>query len=157
MQQILKRLEIIKAAISLEDEETIALHLSKIRSMGEQAEGLDDIFISLDRLDYPRALSRIANFLERHSAVTTYNDPEIAALKMELHGLERRLVDLRGERDECLHAVNDFNRCYNLRLGEILSKILKLKMMIAGAAEAAYTGIEEEVRKKLEEAKEEAR
>ncbi|PID77541.1 MAG: hypothetical protein CSB24_00870 [Deltaproteobacteria bacterium] len=156
MQQILKRLEIIKAAISLEDEETIALHLGKIRSGGEQAEGLDDIFISLDRLDYPLALSRIAAFLARHSAVTTYNDPEVAALKMELQGLEKRLADLRGERDELMHSIGDFNRQYNLRLGGVLSEIFKLKMMIAGAAEAAYTGIEEEVREKLKETREKA-
>ncbi len=146
MQQLLKRLEIIKAAISLEDNETIALHLGKIRDRKQHDPALGDIVARLDRLDYPQALTLIGDFLNRHSAVAAYTDPEIAALKMELQGLEKRLADLRGERDDCVYTLNDFNRQYSLRLGGVISKILKLKMMIAGAEEAAYTGDDEVLR-----------
>jgi cystathionine beta-lyase/cystathionine gamma-synthase len=43
MHRLMKRLEIIKAAISLGDEETIALHVSKVRGMAEETEGLKAI------------------------------------------------------------------------------------------------------------------
>ncbi len=156
MQQLLKRLEIIRAAISLEDEETIALHLGRIRGLEGQDDGLAEICTRLDVLDYPQALALIDDFLTRHNAVTTYNDPEIAALKMELQGLEKKLADLRGERDEFLHSINDFNRQYSLRLGGVISEILKLQMMIAGAEEAAYLGDDEELRQEFSRAKEQA-
>lgn len=81
MQQLIKRLEIIKAAISLEDEETISLHVEKIRCRAGEVEELTIILSCLDTLDYPEAFSHITTFLNTHSAVTTWSDPEVAALK----------------------------------------------------------------------------
>ncbi len=157
MQQLLKRLEIIRAAISLEDEETISLHLGKIRGMEAQNDDLGEILACLDTLKYLQALILIGDFLARHRTVTAYNDPEISALKMELRGLERFLADLRCERDEYLHTINDFNRQYSLQLGDVVSEILKLQMMIAGAEEAIYVGDDEELLRKFSETKREAR
>jgi hypothetical protein len=156
MQQLLKRLEIIKAAISLEDEETISLHLEKIRCRAGEVEELTAIFSCLDALDYPEALSHITTFLNIQSAVTTWSDPEVAALKLELQGLERRLIRLSGERDEFLHTIEGFNRQYSVRLGEIISQILKLQVMLAGAEEAKHIGDNEETRKGYEKAKKKA-
>lgn len=98
MLRLLKRLEIIKAAISLEDEETIALQVSKMRGVNEETEGLKAILADLDSLDYPAALTRIDDFLNLNVAMLVYADPEVTALKMELRGLERRFAGLSAER-----------------------------------------------------------
>ena len=156
MHRLMKRLEIIKAAISLGDEETIALHVSKVRGMAEETEGLKAILANLDSLDYPGALTRIEDFLIINVAVSVYADPEVSALKMELQGLERRLAEMNSERDEVLHVLGDFNRQYSLRLGGIISEILKLQMMIAGAAEAKHFNDEEDVRARFEQARKQA-
>jgi hypothetical protein len=71
-----------------------------------------------------------------------YIDPEVAALKMELQGLERRLATLSAERDEILHVLEGFNRLYNVRLGGIISAILRLHMLRARAALASSQGDE---------------
>ncbi|MBM9519976.1 J domain-containing protein [Desulforhopalus vacuolatus] len=153
MQQLIKRLEIIKAAISLEDEETISLHLEKIRCRAGEVEELTVIFSCLDALDYPEALLHITTFLNTQSAVTTWSDPEVAALKLELQGLERRLTRLSGERDEFLHTIDGFNRQYSMHLGKTISEILKLQVMLAGVEEAKHIGdkIYEKAREKAQE------
>ncbi|MBM9519979.1 hypothetical protein JWG39_09135 [Desulforhopalus vacuolatus] len=156
MQQLIKRLEIIKAAISLEDEETISLQVDKIRCRSGEVEELTLILSCLDTLDYPEALSHITTFLNIHTPVTPWGDPEIAALKLELQGLERRLILLSGERDEFLYTIDGFNRQYSVCLGEIISQILKLQVMLAGAEEAKHIGDNEETRKEYEKVKEKA-
>lgn len=156
MHRLIKRLEIIKAAIGLEDEDTIALHVNKIRGMAEEADGLEAILANLASLNYPDALTRIEDFLKLNMAVSVYADPELAALKMELQGLERRLADLSAERDEAVHVLGSFNRRYSLRLGDLISEILKLQMMIAGAAEAKHFNDEEDLRARFEQARKQA-
>lgn len=146
MQQLMKRLEIIKAAISLEDEETITLHLGKIGGAADAFPGLESILSHLAALDYAMALRLISDFLHRNAAVSVFADPETAALKMELQGLERRLARLSAERDEVLHVLDEFNRLYSVRLGGLISEILKIQMMIAGAAEALHDDDQAEIR-----------
>ncbi len=140
MQQLMKRLEIMRAAISLEDEETIALHRERLVQMADESVDLCEILNSIDVLDYPDALQRITDFLNQHVAVAVYNDPEVSALKMELQGLERRLTALSAERDEILHVLEGFNHLYNVRLGGIISAILRLHMLRARAALAGFQG-----------------
>ncbi len=160
MQQLIKRLESIKAAISLEDEESIALHLDKIRSKGAEIEGLPAIIICLDAFDYMQALGRISDFIEKHRGSEPQGDIESAALKMEMHGLESKLMELSIKREEFLYAVSNFNRQYSLRLDAAILKILKLQIMIACVKEAEYLGDEEwyakyeKYRKKRQEAQE---
>lgn len=67
--------------------------------------------------------------------------------KLELQGLERRLTRLSGERDEFLHTIDGFNRQYSVCLGDIISEILKIKVMLTGAKEAKHIGDNEETRK----------
>ncbi|SFL89126.1 hypothetical protein SAMN05421830_108140 [Desulfomicrobium norvegicum] len=61
MRRLLKRLEIIKAATFLEDEETIALNVSKMCGTAEETEGLKAILADLDSLNYPGAFISILN------------------------------------------------------------------------------------------------
>lgn len=124
--QILKRLELIKTSIAIEDQEIIELQIAKLQAM----EIDDDVQIIITKLsdnDYATAIADIESYIARYSGVVIYEDKEIGALKMELKVLEQKLQELSEEKNEFLNEINDFNIQYNLQLGEFIRKILELK------------------------------
>ncbi len=126
MQQILKRLELIKTAISIEDEEIIELQVVKLETL-DVDEDIVEILQLLKGSDYATGLSKIESYVQRHIGVVVYVDKEISALKLELKALESKLQTLSEEKTEYLNDINEFNVQYNLHLGGLIQKILKLK------------------------------
>ncbi len=126
MQQILKRLELIKTAISIEDEEIIELQAHKLQTMRTDAQ-VEEILTAIRDKDYSRVMMEIETYTEQHNGLVVYEDGELQGLKLELKALERKLQELSARRDEYLSEIHDFNLQYHLRLGEAIQKILKLK------------------------------
>jgi len=126
MQQILKRLELIKTAITIEDEEIIELQVLKLKTFTID-EQVENILQLLEVDEYAGALVCIEEYTQKYSGVVVYEDKEIGALKLELKVLEKKLQALSEEKNEYLNDINVFNVEYNLQLGEIIRKILKLK------------------------------
>ena len=154
MHQILKRLELIKTSIAIEDHEIIELQVSKLSTMGID----DDVKGILNKLynsDFGSVIADIENYLMRYSGVVVYEDKEIQGLKMELKVLENQLQEMSEQKSEYLNELNEFNTQYTLRLGELIQNILKIKKEIQyrffKAKEDAFQSIMEE----YEEAKEE--
>ncbi|KAE9782021.1 DNA repair protein, partial [Escherichia coli] len=89
----IKRLEIIKNAIELEDDDIIQSQLVRLKS-----EAFDDelliIVAALEAKNYTTAMAAIARWLQSQRAVTQWRDPQMAASKLELKALEERLRDL---------------------------------------------------------------
>jgi len=125
MTEILKRLELIKTAIAIEDEEIIELQISKLKK-SDTDDKLKNILEMLYESDYGKAMVAIDNYLLKNEGLVVYDDKELQGLKLELKVLENRLHELNVERDEYQNSVNEFNTQYNLSLGDLIKNILAL-------------------------------
>lgn len=146
MQTLIKRLQIIQAAIALGDEELLAAQIQTWQAAwadspinSDNAEGGDDdsrnalagIDAALSAVDYALADNLISQLIVQRSTLAVYQDSEVTALKMELSALERQCAELSHDHAETVHRIEGFNRDYTLRLGATLAEILKLQMMVA--------------------------
>lgn len=124
--KILKRLELIKTAISIEDEEIIELQVIKLNAI-ECDEKVVAILHKIENEDYVSVIFDIEAYIQNYNGLVVYEDKEVQGLRLELKVLERKLQELSAEKNECLNDINDFNVQYHLHLGEIIQKILNLK------------------------------
>ena len=129
MTQILKRLEIIKSCITIEDEEIIELQVMKLSKM-QIDDDVKTILLNLENLDYSSAVVGIESYLKRYSGVVKYIDTEAQGLKLELKTLELKFQELVEQKTEYLNDIEEFNREYNLHLGDLIKDILNLKKEI---------------------------
>ncbi len=124
--KIIKRLELIKSLISLEEEDEISLHVSKL----EQAEitpDLSNIIIFLKEKSYSKAAISIEFFINQHSGLSVYIDPEIDGLKLEAKSLEAKLNKLSDEKADLEKLIHEFGVRHNKELGELILMILKFR------------------------------
>jgi len=126
MQQILKRLEIIKTGITIEDMDIITLQLEKLKSLDIDDE-IKSILEKINDNDFGIVVKEIEAYLGRFSGLMVYEDEEVVGLKLELKVLEDKLQKLSEHRNEYSNDINEFNTQYNLILGEIITKILDLE------------------------------
>ena len=129
MNEILKRLEIIKSSIAIDDEDIIELQVMKLNKLSPNIE-IKNIISKLENHEYSSALFDIENYLKRYSSVVEYIDTEVQSLKLELKSLENKLQTLSEQKIEHLNDIEEFNTLYNLHLGELLKDILNLKKEI---------------------------
>jgi len=126
MQQILKRLELIKTSIALEDEEIIELQIIKIKTLSYDSD-VADILNILDVNDFSLALNAIEIYINKNTGLVAYEDKELQGLKLELKVLERNLQSLAERKNDCDTDIEDFNREYSLKLGDVIRRILGLR------------------------------
>ena len=144
MKQILKRLELIKTAIDIDDEEIIELQILKLKKL-EVDDAVLTIINKLENLDYGSVVLDIETYLSRYSGVVAYEDKEVQGLKLELKSLEKKLQTLSEQKREYLNDIDEFNTLYHLKLGALIQEILKLKKEI----------LEKEIQSKKQKFKEE--
>lgn len=154
MHQILKRLELIKTSIAIEDEEIIELQIAKLSPMGVDAD-VKNILEKLSNHDYGSVIADIESYLVRYSGVVVYEDKEIQGLKLELKVLENQLQELSEQKNDYLNELNEFNTQYTLRLGELIQNILNLKKEIQYRFYKAKEAVFQSIMEEYEEAKEE--
>ncbi|AJJ64663.1 coiled-coil domain-containing protein [Yersinia aldovae] len=130
MKKLIKRLEIIKSAIELEDDDIIRQQLSYLKSEPQDAV-LVSIAIAIEQGKFTHALDAISTWLGSKQAVTHWQDVELSACKLELKALEEQLRELIVQRDERLQLLDDFNDLYLVRLGPLMKKILHLRKQLA--------------------------
>ncbi|MFA3761080.1 DNA repair protein [Yersinia sp. 2466 StPb PI] len=130
MKKLIKRLEIIKSAIELEDEDIIRQQLPYLKSESQDAV-LAFIAMEIEQGKFTHALDAIAAWLASKQAVTQWQDLELAACKMELKALEEQLRELIDKRNERVQLLDDFNDLYLVRLGPLMNKILQLRKQLA--------------------------
>jgi len=126
----IKRLEIIKNAIELEDDDIIRSQLKRLKE-----EAFDDDLLSivaaLEQKNYTAALRATPPGLQSPRAVTPWRDPQLAASKLELKALEERLRDLIDRRNARVQQLDEFNDLYFSRLGPLMQQILALRKTLA--------------------------
>lgn len=76
-------------------------------------------------------MQNISAWLQAQRALSTWQDPSVAASKLELKALEAQLRDLIDKRNARVQILDDFNDLYHLRLGPLMSRILELRQQLA--------------------------
>ena len=126
LSKIIKRLELIKSLILLEEESEINTHTLKLSQFAANKE-LQNILTLLDQKSYGKAVPAIETFINQHHQVAIYIDPEIEALKLEAKVLERELNDLSDEKADLEKMIHEFGVRHNNELGELILKILSFR------------------------------
>ncbi|WP_171922295.1 DnaJ family molecular chaperone [Salmonella bongori] len=130
MKKIIKRLEIIKSAIELEDEEIIRQQLIHLKNEPQDAV-ITTIVQAIEARRFSDAMQNISAWLQAQRALSTWQDPSVAASKLELKALEAQLRDLIDKRNARVQILDDFNDLYHLRLGPLMNRILELRQQLA--------------------------
>jgi hypothetical protein len=134
---ISKRMEKLKGAIELRDEDDIDFEIKKIyKSFPESSvpttlEGINQILALVKQKAYSEAMRLLLAWLDRYKALTIYQDPEINALRLEIYALELQISSLQDEKSEIEKNIRTFEIKHNHVLGEIILKILDLRKLIA--------------------------
>lgn len=123
---IIKRLELIKALISLEEEHEVSNHVEKLRALENNAE-LGTIIECLSEAKWVEAINEIEAFTKRFSGLNQYVDPKVTAIKLEVKNLENSVGSLQSEIAETEKTINQFLLAHNQHLGPVIIKILELK------------------------------
>ncbi|WP_417643105.1 DNA repair protein [Enterobacter kobei] len=126
----IKRLEIIKNAIELEDDDIIVSQLTRLKKEAFNDELLA-IVAALEEKNYTAAMTAITAWLQSQRALTQWRDPQVAASKLELKALEERLRDLIDRRNARVQQLDEFNDLYLNRLGPLMTQILQLRKNLA--------------------------
>jgi hypothetical protein len=124
--KIIKRLELIKSLISLEEEDEITAHVAKLQQLILPPE-LENLVNFLKEKSYSKACIVIEVFINQHHNLTIYNAPEIEGLKLEAKSLEARLNKLSNEKADLEKLIHEFGVRHNKELGELILKILKFR------------------------------
>lgn len=130
MNKPIKRLEIIKNAIELEDDDIVQSQLVRLKKEPLD-EALSAIVQALEARRYADAITAISAWLQSQRALTAWQDPQIAASKLELKTLEAELQDLVDRRNARIQRLDDFNDLYMTRLGPLMTEILRLRKVLA--------------------------
>ncbi|MCE9540097.1 MAG: DnaJ domain-containing protein [Bacteroidetes bacterium] len=125
-QKIIKRLELIKNLISLEEEEEIVSQILKLQTL-QLSDEVKSIVTHLQAKAFSKAVVAIETFINNRQQVTFYIDPEIEALRFEAKTLEAQLQQLSDEKAELEKLIHEFSVRHNRELGELILKILQYR------------------------------
>lgn len=145
LQKIIKRLEIIKSLVLLEEGDEIELQISRLKKLDIPTEVLG-IIIDLQNKSFGNAINKIEDFLTTNNQVAFYIDPEIEALRLEAKGLEKQIQQLNDEKAELDKLIFEFGVRHNQELGELILKILEFRKV-----KTKGTPQEEEAKKDYED------
>jgi len=123
---LLKRLEIIKNAISIEEEDLIFMQVEKLKQL-KLDEQTNIIVQLIESQQFENVIQLIEQYKQDHTGISVYEDHAIQGLKLELKILEDSVNHLSDEKLECQRQINHFNSEYMLRLGDLINAILKLQ------------------------------
>ena len=124
--KIIKRLELIKSLIALEEESEINNHVSKLREFSADKE-VGIIISFLEQKAYSQAMPAIETYINQHRQLTIYTDPEIEGLKLEAKSLEAELNNLSEEKADLEKLIHEFGVRHNNELGQLILKILSFR------------------------------
>jgi hypothetical protein len=123
---IIKRIELIKTLISLEEEEIIAEQIIKLEEF-QSNEKVNELIILLKQKSYGEAIKQIEIFITLHKQLTFWKDPEIDALKLEAKSLEVEINNLSDNKADLEKTVHEFGIRHNQELGNLIIKILQFR------------------------------
>ena len=130
---LLKRLEILKNAIALQDVEDINIQSAKIEKLTASFTDLDIILEAgwilerVNKMAYGDAMQQISVLLYRFTSVALWANPEVQGLQAEINLLATQINSLESEIGDIEKVIHEFDQRNTLELGEIAIKILTFK------------------------------
>jgi phosphatidylserine/phosphatidylglycerophosphate/cardiolipin synthase-like enzyme len=98
LNKIIKRLEILKNYILLEDIEELDKETTKLKEY-EFNNDLFEIIQFVLNNEYASSIKKIQSFISKNQQLSIWTDPEIAALKLEIKNLENFIHVNEGEKN----------------------------------------------------------
>lgn len=135
--KIVIRLETLLNVIKLEDLEDINYQIDKTKSLipknhsDKKIDTLSTILNHCSKKEFSQAVVLIQNFTGEFKKISIYNDPEIPALQLEIRSLEYQISSLSDEKTDIEKNIRNFELKYNEELGELITKILHYKKVVA--------------------------
>lgn len=126
LKKVLKRLELIKILVSLEEVDELNVHISKLEEQILSSD-IETIVDYLKKKSYNEALKLIEVFINMHNNLIVFNDPEINNLKLEIKTLEAEVSHLLDKKADLEKLIYEFGIRHSKELGEILVKILQCR------------------------------
>lgn len=126
IESILKRLEIIKNFISLEEVDSIRREVKKLENYSFNND-LNEIIIDLQAYRFAKGISKLQAFISNYNAITIWNDPHLFALKLEIKNLENKINAYDNERSDINKTILEFQNRHAKELGELILEILSLQ------------------------------
>lgn len=149
--KLLIRLETLLNVIRLEDEDDILYQIKKINGLllESSTDEVNEIVALTEKGKYQESVIKLNILLSRLRQISTWQDPEVPALQLEIRSLEWQLASLEDEKADIEKQIFAFNIRHNLELGELISSILRLKKQLAALEHDQEK--EEEAKKDYEE------
>ena len=123
---IIKRSEIIKNIILLEDIDDISIAVEKLKRY-QFNEDVKTIISSISNKEFAKAITTIQEFINSYQQITIWNDPEIAGIKLEIKILESQINAFDNEKIELEKVISDFQHRHTIELGEVILEVLRLR------------------------------
>jgi hypothetical protein len=137
LEKIIKRLEILKNYIILEDIDELKKESQKIKEYDFNSD-LNAIIDDLTKQEFACAIKKIEDFISKNQQLSIWVDTEIAALKLEIKNLENQLSAFDNEKIELEKYLSEFHHRHTLELGNIIIEILKLRKVKFKADKEKY-------------------
>jgi hypothetical protein len=156
-QKITSRLETLRHAMELDDDDDIHFQLTELKKLlpvGEEFADVRTIIALVEEDRHEQADNQISAFISCHKQAMVYSDLEIRELTLELKVLEIQIIALEDEKAEIEKTLFTFNHRYNMEVGDIVRQILKLRqerLKIEAEGEEAKRRSYEEAKQDYEE------
>jgi len=153
LSKIIKRLEIIKNYIILEELEDLDGEIRKIIPFDFDHK-ISEIIHEVKQQNFGSAIKKIETFITLSQSMVTYIDYELEGIKIELKILENELAALEGEKMSIEKLLADFIHQYTRELGDVVLEILYIKSLLVEDDEVEYEKAkqeEEEYRQQVDE------
>jgi len=139
---ILKRLDIIKNAVAMEEDDLITMQLAKLKQLELDEKALHIIAL-IEAHQFQDIIQLIEQYKHDSSGLTVFEDSQVQGLKLELKVLENRLNELSDCQAELERQINEFNSEYMQRLGGLIEEILKKRAELEPDDKQAHQNWEE--------------
>ena len=153
LSKIIKRLEIIKNYIILEELEDLDGEIRKIIPF-DFDDKISEIIHEIKQQNFGSAIKKIETFITLSQSMVSWIDYELEGIKIELKILENELAALEGEKMSIEKLLADFNHQYTIELGDVVLEILYIKSLLVEDDEVEYEKAkqeEEEYRQQVDE------
>jgi len=153
LSKIIKRLEIIKNYIILEELEDLDGEIRKIIPF-DFDDKISEIIHEIKQQNFGSAIKKIETFITLSQSMVTWIDYELEGIKIELKILENELAALEGEKMSIEKLLADFIHQYTRELGDVVLEILYVKSLLVEDNEVEYEKAkqeEEEYRQQVDE------
>ena len=124
--KIIKRLEIIKNYVVLEDIGDITRENNKLMAYAFQQD-IAAITLAIKQHSFDTAITLIDQFIKKHHALVVYNDIDVSALKLAIRQLEHQLNAYDNEKIELEQLISEFHHRHANELGSYIKRLLYLR------------------------------